>query len=251
MLESKDIVNYLNQYLRIQEIQDSSLNGLQVQGRGEIKKIGLAVDACMDVFKAAQDAGVDFLIVHHGLFWGEPQRIVHSHYHRVRTLIESGINLYCAHLPLDAHPEVGNNVQLAHLLDLDVEYYFGVYKGTPIAVYARARKKLTAAELLEKLQKTLGEHVRLDEFGPKKFRNIGICSGAGASFIPEAKELGIEAFITGEPRHSFYFFTKEEKMHAYYGRHYDTETLGLKALARHLEEMFKLPTQFFDSPSNI
>ncbi|RMD95033.1 MAG: Nif3-like dinuclear metal center hexameric protein [Calditrichaeota bacterium] len=251
MLATKDIVNYLDEYLRIREIKDDSLNGLQVQGRPEVEKLGFAVDASLDAFEAARAANVDLLIVHHGLFWGREQPITHSHYHRIRLLIESGLNLYCAHLPLDAHPEVGNNAQLASQLDLDVEYYFGQYKGTPIAVYARARKKLHAGELLEKLKTVVGEHVRLDEFGPQTFRNIGICSGAGASFIPEAKQLGMEAFITGEPRHSYYNYSKEEKMHIYYGRHYDTETLGLKALADHLQDLFKLPTQFFDLPSFI
>lgn len=251
MLERKDVVNYLDQYLRVREIPDSSLNGLQVQGRNEIRTIGLAVDACLESFEQAREAGVDMLIVHHGLFWGEPQPLIGSHYERVKLLIEAGINLYCAHLPLDAHPEVGNNAQLAEKLGMQVEYYFGSYKGTPIAVYARTPRKTTAEALLEKLQQILGDHVRLDAFGPQTFRNVGICSGAGALFIPEAKNLGIDAFITGEPRHSFYHYAREEKMHIYYGRHYETEILGLQALGKHLEETLKLPTRFFATPTNI
>ncbi len=250
-LEVKDIVHYLDEYLRIREIPDDSLNGLQVQGKKEIHKIGFAVDACVQTFEAARDAGVELLIVHHGLFWGKVEPIVHSMYERLRILIEAGINLYCAHIPLDSHPEVGNNAQIAQQLGLDIEYYFGAYKGNPVAVYARAPRKMTADELLQKLKKVIGEHVRLDGFGPKTFRNIGICSGAGASFIPEARRLGIDAYITGEPRHGFYHFGREEGMHLYYGRHYDTETIGLKALADHLQELFQLPTEFFDFPTGI
>ena len=97
----------------------------------------------------------------------------------------------------------------------------------------------------------IGDHVRLDAFGPKTFRNVGICSGAAAFLIPEARQLGIEAFITGEPRHSFYHFTKEEGMHLYYGMHYDTEKIGLMALANHLDELFSLPVEFFDIPTKI
>jgi len=251
MLEARDVVNYLDQYLRIREIPDKSLNGLQVQGKKEVRKIGLAVDACMQVFKQAREAGVDMLIVHHGLFWGALQPLVRSLYDRVRFLIENDINLYCAHIPLDVHPEVGNNAQLAQKLDLEVEYYFGNYKGTPVAVYARAPKKMAPEELHTRLKGVLGEHVRMDAFGPATFRNIGICSGAGADFIPEARSLGIEAFITGEPRHGIYYYAQEEKMHVYYGRHYETEVLGVKALGQHLEETLKLSTQFFDAPSHI
>lgn len=250
-METLDIVNYLDQYLRINEIRDDSLNGLQVQGKPDVSKFGFAVDACLEAFTAAQQAGVDFLIVHHGLFWGREQALRGSHYERVRALIESGMNLYCAHLPLDAHPEVGNNARLAQLLNLDIEYYFGDVHGTPIAVHARSPKKITARELLRDLQSTLGEHVRLDAFGPAQFRKIGICSGAGAFLLQEAKQLGLEAFITGEPRQSAYHFSKEEKIHVYYARHYDTETVGLKALSDHLEKLFDLPTEFFDIPTRI
>lgn len=250
-METKDVVNYLDQYLRIREIRDASLNGLQVQGKTEISQIGFAVDACVETFNAAQKAGVELLIVHHGLFWGKEQPITRSHYFRLKSLIESGINLYCAHLPLDAHPEVGNNAQIAKALDLEIEYFFGDYQGTPIAVYGRTKSKMTSDVFLEDVKKLLGEHVRLDAFGPDTFRNVGICSGAGASLLPEAKQIGIEAFLTGEPRHSYYHFTKEEGIHVYYGRHYDTETIGLKALAGHLRELFDLPTEFFDVPTEI
>lgn len=250
-MDTKDIVNYLDHYLRTREIRDASLNGLQVQGKPEVSKIGFAVDACLESIRAAVDSQVDLLIVHHGLFWGREQAITGSHYERIRALIEAEINLYCSHLPLDAHPEVGNNAQLARALDLDVEYYFGDHMGTPIAVYARTRSKMSADVFLETVRRVLGPHVRLDAFGPETFRNVGICSGAGASLLPEARQLGIEAFITGEPRHSYYHFSKEEKIHVYYGRHYDTEIWGLKALDEHLQELFKLPTEFFDIPSEI
>lgn len=249
MITAADLTIYLDQYLRTREIRDDSLNGLQVQGRTEINKIGFAVDACLASFLQAKAAGVDFLIVHHGLFWGRELPLTGSHFIRVKTLIESGTNLYCSHLPLDVHPEVGNNVQLAEALGLQVEYFFGEYKGTPIAVYSRSEGKWTADELLIKLRKILGDHVRVDKNGPEKFRNIGICTGAGAAFLPEARSIGIEAYVTGEPRHSFYHYALEENIHTFFGRHYDTETLGLKALARHLEETFELDTTFIDVPT--
>ena len=250
-METKDIVNYLDQYLRVREIRDASLNGLQVEGKTKIEKIGFGVDACLETLRAAAKAKVDLLIVHHGLFWGKVQPITGSHFTRIKTLIDAKMNLYCAHLPLDAHPEVGNNAQLAKALNLDIEYYFGDYSGTPIAVYGRAKNRLTAEDFHQQLKDVLGEHVRMDAFGPKHFRKIGICSGAGASLLPEARSLGIEAFLTGEPRHSFYYYTKEERMHAYYGRHYDTEVIGLKALSTHLTELFELPAEFFHAPSEI
>lgn len=250
-METKDIVNYLDQYLRVREIRDASLNGLQVEGTATTEKIGFAVDACLETFRAAAKANVDLLIVHHGLFWGKVLPVTGSHHARLKSLLSAKMNLYCAHLPLDAHPEVGNNAQIAKALNLDIEYYFGDYGGTPIAVYGRAKKRLTAEAFHQDVKNLLGEHVRLDAYGPKYFRKIGICSGAGASLIPEAHSLGIEAFITGEPRHSFFHYTKEERLHAFYGRHYDTETIGLQALSAHLTELFELPTEFFHAPSEI
>jgi len=250
-MKTQDLTNYLDQYLRTQEIPDTSLNGLQVQGAKKVTKIGYAVDACLDSIKAAAAEKVNYLIVHHGLFWGHEQTITNSHHKRIEALIKNNINLYCSHLPLDIHPEVGNNAVLATKLSLAVEYYFGEFRGTPIAVHARSKSKLTAEKLGERLRKVLGDHVRVDAFGPKEFKTVGICTGAGASFFPEAKKIGISAFITGEPRHSFYHFSKEENMHACYGRHYDTETLGLHALADHLAEISGIPHTFFDFPSDI
>ena len=250
-IAASDLTNYLDQYLRVSEFNESAINGLQVQGKTDINKIGFAVDACRASFLAAKEAGIDMLIVHHGLFWGHEQAIVGSHFDRLRLLFETGINLYAAHLPLDAHPEVGNNARIARELGLEIDHYFGNYNGTPIAVLARSAQEIDAPTVKKNLQKIIGEHVRLDSFGPKKFQRIGICSGAGASLIPEAKSLGVQAFITGEPRQSFYHFAREEKMHILYGRHYDTETIGLQALAAHLAASFQLETEFFDIPTNI
>ncbi|KAA3618626.1 MAG: Nif3-like dinuclear metal center hexameric protein [Calditrichaeota bacterium] len=246
-----DVKNYLDQYLRVHEFNETAINGLQVQGKKNIAKIGFAVDACVASFLAANKANVDLLVVHHGLFWGQEQALVGSHYARIRTLIESEINLYAAHLPLDAHPEIGNNAQLALALGLEIDMYFGDFRGTPIAVLGRSEEKITAKQLETKLCAAIGSHVRLDAFGPKEFRHVGICSGAGASLIPEAKTIGAAAFITGEPRQGFYHFAKEEGMHVLYGRHYDTETIGLKALAGHMQEIFQVETEFFDIPTQI
>lgn len=250
-IAANDLTNYLDQYLRISDFNESAINGLQVQGKEQVRKIGFAVDACMASFLAAMDANVDMLIVHHGLFWGHEQAITGSHFERIRVLIESGISLYAAHLPLDAHPEVGNNARLAQELGLEIDQYFGHYNGTPIAILGHSLKKIDAPTLKSNLQKIIGEHVRLDRFGPEDIHRIGICSGAGANLIPEAKSLGAEAFITGEPRQSYFHFAREEKIHVLYGRHYDTETIGLKTIAAHLAELFQLESQFFDIPTNI
>ncbi|MCA9733477.1 Nif3-like dinuclear metal center hexameric protein [candidate division KSB1 bacterium] len=250
-ITTKDLTNYLDQYLRVKEIRESAINGLQVQGKEKINKIGFAVDACLESFAAAKEAGVDMLIVHHGLFWGREQALIGSHFYRIKALLKEEINLYAAHIPLDAHPEVGNNARLAALLELEIDMYFGDYGGTPVAVLGHSSDKLTAAQLHNKLKKAIGDHVRLDAFGPEIIRHVGICSGAGASLIPEAKSIGADAFITGEPRQGFYHFSQEEGMHIFYGRHYNTETIGLKALAEHLEELFEIETLFFDVPTNI
>ncbi len=251
VIETTDLTKYLDQYLRINEFAESAINGLQVQGRPQIRKIGFAVDACLASFQAAKKSGADMLIVHHGLFWGHEQALIGSHFHRLRLLMEAEINLYAAHLPLDAHPEIGNNARLAQELGLEIDRYFGDYNGTPIAVLGASPAKTDAATLKKKLQALIGNHVRLDSFGPDEFRHIGICSGAGANLIPQAKSIGAAAFITGEPRQGYYHFAREEGMHVFYGRHYDTETIGLKALAAHISASFQLETEFFDIPTKI
>ncbi|MDZ7344123.1 MAG: Nif3-like dinuclear metal center hexameric protein, partial [candidate division KSB1 bacterium] len=219
-----ELTAYLDTYLQLHEFADNSQNGLQVQGREQIARIAVAVDACQQSIDAAATAGADLLIVHHGLFWDRPEKLTGSHYRRIKKLFEAEINLYCAHLPLDAHPEVGNNAVLARQLGFEMVEGFGEHHGRTIGCLAEASAPLSQTEFLHRLREALGDTVRADFFGPAVIRRIAVVSGGGAFLIPQAAAAGVDAYLTGEPSHSRYHFSKENRLNVVYGGHYLTET---------------------------
>jgi len=247
----KELTAYLDAYLQISVFVDNAKNGLQVQGHDEIRRIAAAVDACLETIDAAAQAGVDLLLVHHGLFWDKPEKIVGPHYQRIKKIIAAEINLYCAHLPLDAHAEVGNNVVLAKKLGFQPVAGFGNSHGRDIGYIAEADTAITQAEFLRRLHETLGQAVRADFFGTPKIQRLAIVSGGGAFLLPHAVAAGVDAYLTGEPSHSRYHFCKENRFNVIYGGHYATETFGIIALAQHLEAKFGLPYQFLDFPTGL
>lgn len=247
----KDLTNYLDAYLQINAFVDNAQNGLQVQGRAEIQRVAAAVDACQETIDAAAHAGVDLLLVHHGLLWDKPEKIVGPHYQRVKKIITSGFNLYCAHLPLDAHPEVGNNVVIAQRLGFTPVSGFGNSHGRDIGYIVEAQAPLSQSAFLRRLQETLGNNIRADFFGAEAIQRIAIVSGGGAFLLPHAVAAGVDAYLTGEPSHSRYHFCKENQFNVVYGGHYATETFGVIALAQHLEAKLSLPYQFLDFPTGL
>ncbi len=247
----KDLTNYLDTYLQLADFVDNSQNGLQVQGREEIHRIAAAVDVCQETIDAAAAANIDLLIVHHGLFWEKPEKIIGAHYRRVKKLIDAGINLYGAHLPLDAHPELGNNAVLARRLGFEPAAGFGSHHGRDIGYIAEATSAISQAEFLNRLHDALGMNVRADFFGASTIQRIAVVTGGGAFLLPQAIAAGVDAYITGESSHSRYHFSKENRFNVVYGGHYATETFGVIALVQHLEAKFHLPYQFLDFPTGL
>lgn len=253
-MKTTELIAYLDDYLEINKIPDASLNGLQVEGKAEVNQIGVAVDACVDSILAAAEAGVELLIVHHGLFWDKPMRLVGNEFRRVQALIKNEVNLYAAHLPLDWHPHVGNNAVLARKLGLEVVAGFGASgaaDGRTIGCIAEAATTLAPTQLLEQLTAVLAGDIRADLFGGHEIKRVAIVTGGGTFLLPQVLHAGVDAYLTGEPKHSFYHFTKENKLNVIYGGHYETETLGVIALAEHLQEKFQLPFEFFDFPTGL
>jgi dinuclear metal center YbgI/SA1388 family protein len=247
----KELTTYLDDYLQINAFVDNSQNGLQVQGREEIRLVAAAVDACQQTIDAAAGANIDLLLVHHGLFWDKPEKLVGPHYQRVKKIIEAGVNLYCAHLPLDAHPEVGNNVVLAQRMGFAPVAGFGNHHGRDIGYIAEAKAAISQSEFLRRLQGALGNDIRADFFGTNMIQRLAIVSGYGAFLLPQAIAAGVDAFLTGEPSHTRYHLCKENRFNIVYGGHYATETFGVIALAQHLEAKFQLPYQFLDFPTRL
>ena len=245
------LVRYLDDYLRIREVADdpNALNGLQVENAGEVRNVAVAVDACQAVIEQAAERGADLLIVHHGLFWSGLEPLVGRHYRRVASLVRHGIALYAAHIPLDRHPEVGNNVVLARRLGLEVRGWFGEYRGAPLGTWGEL--DLPRETVAARLREILGGPVRVIAGGPERVRRVGIITGSAGSMIPQAKRADLDAFITGEGQHWTYFDAEELGVNAFFAGHYATETLGVKALAEHIAERFQLPWSFIDHPTGL
>lgn len=242
---------YLNDYLDTAGVPDYSAawNGLQVEGTREVRKVALAVDAVQVTIDRAIAGGADLLVVHHGLFWDGDQPITGRRYRRIKPLLDSGVALYSAHLPLDVHPEVGNNVVLARELGVALEGHFGEYKGMPVGVWGTLEIRREA--LAARLDEVLGCRVRLIAGGPERVARVGIISGGAGSQISAARKAGVDAFITGEGSHHNYFDASEGGINLYFGGHYATEVWGVKALGRHIQEQLGLETFFIDHPTGL
>jgi dinuclear metal center YbgI/SA1388 family protein len=246
-----EIVNHTNDFLRIAEISDweNALNGLQIENSGRVTKIGAAVDASTRSLKAAAKQSVDLLIVHHGLFWPGRQPVTGVLRRQLELAFEHNIALYSVHLPLDLHPEIGNNAQLAAALGLRSIQPFFEEKGQLIGVQAQA--SLPRDQLDRKLQKALGGPIKAFWFGPKKTQRIGIITGGAGYEIYKVVQEGIDTFITGEAPHWVAVAADELRINLLLGGHYATEVFGVKALAAHLSKRFKIPWTFIDCPTGM
>lgn len=246
-----DLVRYLDEYLRINDVADApeALNGLQVGNAGEVTRIAGAVDLCEATVRMAGQAGVDLLLVHHGLFWGGLRPLTGPAYRRVAGLLANNVALYSAHLPLDRHPEVGNNAVLARRLGITVRGEFGEYEGQMIGVWGEL--DLSRDALGQKLLAVLGAPPRVFPFGPEQVRRVGVVTGAGGSLIRQAAAAGLDTYVTGEGAHYTFFDAEECGLNVFYAGHYATETVGVKALAEHLSATFSIPWLFLDHPTGL
>lgn len=246
-----EIIKYADEYLHTGEIGDweNALNGLQIENSGGVTKIGAAVDASTRVLQQAARRQVDLLLVHHGLFWPGLKPVTGALRRQLKLAFEKNIALYSAHLPLDLHPTVGNNAQLAAALGLRPTSPFFEEKGRLIGL--KAHVSVSLEELVRKLENSLGRQIAAFKFGPKKTRVIGIVTGGAGGEIYRVREEKIDTFITGEAPHWAAIAAEELGMNLLLGGHYATETFGVKALAAHLSKRFKLPWEFLDYPTGL
>ena len=252
-MERDALVSWLDSYLETTRFAslDISLNGLQVEGQDEVTKVAVAVDSSMSTFEQAAEVGADMLIVHHGLFWGKPLALTGAHARRVKFLLDRGISLYASHLPLDAHREVGNNWGLARILGMADLEPFGSLGPTTIGVRGTFPNPLTLRELADQLEKELGESVLVHAGGQLEISTLGIISGAAAREVTAAAAAGLDAFLTGEPKHETFYDAFENGINALYAGHYMTETVGVSLLADKLEQEFDLATEFILLPTGL
>lgn len=251
-----DLTGYLDEYLRIRELPDAAtaLNGLQVENHGEVARIVAAVDASQAtidgvVTSLVNTPGPVLVLVHHGLFWDGLTPVTGRRYRRLRALLDHDVALYSVHIPLDVHPEVGNNAVLAAGLGLGSPEPFGDYKGIPLGLAGSLA--IPREEFRDRVDVMLGTSTRLLAGGPERTRRVGIISGAAGGMIAAALEAGCDTFLTGEGAHHTYFDAMELGMNVLYAGHYATEQVGVQALAAHLADRFGLPWAFHHHPTGM
>lgn len=250
-MELYELVSYMDDYLRVNEISDVSINGLQIEGKKEVKKVCLGVDSSLEIFKEASKRKADLILVHHGLIWGGLKSIRGLVKERISYLLENGISLYAAHLPLDMHPEVGNNIGLIKILNLSDPEPFGAYHGVKIGFKGKYEKMKSVKEISKTLERALPAKVESFNFGPDKIKSVGIVSGGGGSAFEDCIKEEIDLFITGEPSHTIYHIAKEAGINLIFAGHYATEKLGVMALGKNIEEKYKIKTEFIDIPTGL
>lgn len=229
-----------------------SLNGVQV-GRGDkdIRRVACAVDAAMETIQRAVAWKADMLFVHHGLYWGQVYPLVGYVHRRFELLFRSDLALYACHLPLDLHPELGNNAGMARHLGLEDLRPFGVYKGTPIGWAGRLPAPAGVDFVVDRLFGHRSSLLGLLEFGPDTVQTVGIVSGGAPREVEDAIREGLDLFITGDASHEIYHACLEAGVSVIFGGHYNTEVWGPRAVARRLAEVPGIEATFIDVPTGL
>jgi dinuclear metal center YbgI/SA1388 family protein len=246
-----DLVSYLDDLLAIHQFQDypGAHNGLQLEGPAEVGRLFAAVDACEAVILEAAKEGPALLLVHHGLLWGGAMPFRGAFFRKLKTCMDAGLAIYSSHLPLDQHPELGNNVLLAKELGFGASEPFLELRGRPAGL--RIKTEISRKELAERLAGATGEPPHLAPGGKEVCRNIGIVTGGAGGEVASAAACGVDTLITGEGPHWSYTAAEELGVNLFYAGHYATETFGVKALADHCGARFDLPNRFLPHPSGL
>ncbi|HEV2074912.1 MAG TPA: Nif3-like dinuclear metal center hexameric protein [Thermoleophilaceae bacterium] len=247
-----ELVAFLDDLLDVSAFQDYGPNGLQVPGAREVRTVVTGVSAQRELFERAEEEGAQMVLCHHGLIWdGGPAVVTERMKGRLETLFRSDISLAAYHLPLDAHPEVGNNALLCAELGLRRGEGFGDVRGRPIGLLGHADEELAASELVERCRSVTGREPLVVGDGPDRVRRVGVVTGAGASVLDEAVARGLDAFVTGEPAERVMADSREAAMHFVAAGHYATETFGVRRLGELVAERFGVEHRFVDVPNPI
>lgn len=246
-----NIVSYCDRLLGTEKVQDyeGASNGLQVENSGAVTRIAAAVDASMATVELAVASKANLLVVHHGLFWGPSRPWTGKRYALLRTLVGSDLAVYSSHLPLDAHPKLGNNARLCAAIALRGLRPFFLSHGQHIGFQAQKRIALDA--LAADVDRATDSRARVIPGGPRICRRIGVVTGGAGGDLKTAAAEGVDTFITGEGPHWTYALAEELGLNVIYAGHYATETFGVKALAEHLSRRFRVPWTFLDHPTGL
>ncbi len=245
------VVQHCDRILRTRDIgdYDGAVNGLQVENAGAVTRIAATVDASLVTVKMAVAAKADLLLVHHGLFWSKSHPWIGRKFELLQWLIKNNLAVYSSHLPLDAHPKLGNNAQLAAALGLkNLKPFFASHGQT---IGWQARQKISRRELARKLERATGAAPKIIPGGKEICERIGIVTGGAGGELAVAAGEGVDTFITGEGPHWTFALAEELGLNVFYAGHYATETFGVKALAAELSTKFRVPWVFLDHPTGL
>ncbi|WP_372882604.1 Nif3-like dinuclear metal center hexameric protein [Psychromonas sp.] len=246
-MNNKKLANKLDQFLEIHQFKDYCPNGLQIEGKAEIKKIITGVTACQALIDVACAEDADAILVHHGFFWkGEAQEITGMKYKRIKSLLDKEINLYAYHLPLDVHPELGNNAELARLLGITDRRPLEPWDKRSVGRVGKFAQAISPADLAERIESVLARKPLHIDGGKKEIKSIAWCTGGGQDYINIAAEQGIDAFISGEVSERTVHIAREMGIHFYAAGHHATERYGVKALGEWLQGEFDCDVTFVD-----
>lgn len=249
MADRDKIVAFVNSYLDSAKIKDASMNGLQYEGRPEVKKIAFGVSASLECLKRAAACGADMLIVHHGLLWGASQPFTGPFKRKLDALVHSGLSLCGWHLPLDKHAVVGNNARLLALLGARNPKPFGTHDGETIGWRGAFPKPVAIGDIAAALAIKLDAEPLCFRFGTEKIRTVGAVSGGAADMFAQAVAAGLDLYVTGEVHETTQEYARETRSNFISAGHYNSEKPGVQALAGVLEKKFKVKTEFIDIPN--
>lgn len=244
MAALRDIENYLHTFLQVEKFKDYAPNGLQIEGKDNITRLVTGVTASLALIEAAIEHQADAILVHHGYFWkNEPAVITGMKHQRIKALMDYEMSLMAYHLPLDAHPELGNNAQLAKRLGIHVE---GKMNPEGVGNYGSFDKAMDSTELSGLLADVLGREPLHISGGLHKIRSVAWCTGGAQGYIGQALDLGVDAYISGEISENTVHVAKEAGIHYFSAGHHATERYGVQALGEHLASMFGIQHHFID-----
>ena len=245
------IINFINGYLDSENIKDASQNGLQVEGRAEVKKIAFGVSASLELFKRAAASGADMVIVHHGLLWGRSVPVKGPFRKKLETLLDNGITLAAWHLPLDKHRTVGNNAQILKFLGAGNLKPFGTYDGETIGFKGAFARPKTIAGVINTLRDKLSADILSFNFGTRNIKTLGVVSGGAARMFGQAIADGLDLYITGEASEFVQETAREHGANFISAGHYNTEKPGVWALESLVRAKFKVKTEFINVPNPV
>jgi dinuclear metal center YbgI/SA1388 family protein len=252
MAQLTELIGYLDELLSPGDFTDYGPNGLQVPGSPRVDKIATGVSAHRDLFESAAEAGAQLVLVHHGLFWdSQPRSLTGAMKERLRLLFDNDIGLAAYHLPLDAHPEVGNNALICAALGLERAEPFGEHRGRSVGFVGRSPDGIPFDDLRARCADVFAQEPFTWDSGPELVKSVGIVSGGAASSFGEAIELGLDAFLTGEPAEPAMADARESGTHFIAAGHYATETFGVRRLGELLAERFGVEHRFVAAPNPI